>query len=306
VSFVKLHSSILDSSVWLEDDKTRLVWVTLLAMADRDGVVESSVPGLAHRAHVPRRACERALEIFMAPDPDSRTPDHDGRRIEKVPGGWRLLNYEPYREKGSAEESRVKNAERQQRFRERQRDAVTLRNVTGVTVTLGNGSNGDVTPPSASVSEYPSESVSLSKPPERALARSENGARLWTAFEWERKFEIAWIAKYGGLAMGGGTAAAKATGELADQLDALPETDRQAAQDRSDAMIAEFMGREDPFTVKNRHGWRWFVADFSSLRVPSLPVEHTARHVGPAPPRDVRVGHVAAEVKPRPNGKVAL
>ena len=56
MAFVKVHSSILDSSVWLEDDRTRIVWFTLMAMADRDGRVEASVPGLANRARVPRRA----------------------------------------------------------------------------------------------------------------------------------------------------------------------------------------------------------------------------------------------------------
>jgi hypothetical protein len=33
----------------------------------------------------------------MSPDPDSRTPEHEGRRIEVIDGGWRLLNHEKYR-----------------------------------------------------------------------------------------------------------------------------------------------------------------------------------------------------------------
>lgn len=70
----------------------------MLAMADRKGRIEASIPGLANRARVTLEECEHALERFMAPDKYSRTPDNDGRRIEPMDGGWRLLNYEKYRE----------------------------------------------------------------------------------------------------------------------------------------------------------------------------------------------------------------
>ncbi len=176
MAYVKVHASILDSSVWLEDDRTRIVWFTLMAMANRDGIVEASVPGLANRARVPRRSCEAALEIFMAPDPDSRTPDHDGRRLEKVPGGWRLLNYEPYREKDSIEDAKAKNAERQRRFRERHGD-VTLRNVTDVTE---RDSNVTVTAPYASASASSDPSGTDLTP------RSEDRASSAVPPNWER------------------------------------------------------------------------------------------------------------------------
>src|SRR4030042_1264728 len=41
----------------------------------------------------------QAIEIFSAPDPDSRTKDHDGRRIDIIPGGWKILNRAKYRER---------------------------------------------------------------------------------------------------------------------------------------------------------------------------------------------------------------
>jgi hypothetical protein len=97
-TFTKLYGSITGSSVWLEDDQTRIVWITMLAMVDKDGYVGASVGGLAHIARVPREACERALAKFLAPDPDSRNPAHEGRRIEVAPRGWRLLNHGQYRD----------------------------------------------------------------------------------------------------------------------------------------------------------------------------------------------------------------
>lgn len=123
--YTKLFGSILRSSVWLTPAHVRLVWITMLALADRDGVVESSVPGLAIAAGVERAQCEQALALFLAPDPDSRTPDHEGRRIEVVDGGWRLLNHGKYADKMSEEDRREKDAIRQRRCRERraQREA---------------------------------------------------------------------------------------------------------------------------------------------------------------------------------------
>lgn len=98
MTFVKLHGSILDSSIWLESPTTRLVWITMLAMADADGIVSASVGGLAHRAHVEREDCLSALATFLGPDEDSRDGT-TGERIEKVPGGWLLLNHANYRDR---------------------------------------------------------------------------------------------------------------------------------------------------------------------------------------------------------------
>ena len=117
--YTKLFGSILDSSVWREPLVTRIVWVTMLAMADRDGVVEASVDGIADRAKVELGAAEEALRCFLAPDPRSKNPDNDGRRVERTQDGYRLLNYDFYRQKMSAEEMRAKNADRQRRYRER-------------------------------------------------------------------------------------------------------------------------------------------------------------------------------------------
>jgi len=115
--FTKLFSSIVASSIWSEDDKTRIVWVTMLAMADKHGMVEAAVPGLANAARVSVDDCRMALEKFQNPDPDSRSTAHDGRRIEKVEGGWRLLNYEFYRHKLSADERREYKAAKQAEYR---------------------------------------------------------------------------------------------------------------------------------------------------------------------------------------------
>lgn len=48
--YTKLFSSIIDSTIWRESKETKIVWITMLAKADRYGVVEASLPGLADAA----------------------------------------------------------------------------------------------------------------------------------------------------------------------------------------------------------------------------------------------------------------
>jgi hypothetical protein len=105
-SFTKLVSSITESSVWDEDHATRIVWITMLAKVNKNGYVGASIPGLARLARVTIAECEAALAKFKAPDPYSRTPDHEGRRIADAPRGWVLLNHPSFRNKRSPEEKR--------------------------------------------------------------------------------------------------------------------------------------------------------------------------------------------------------
>ncbi|HEY4056655.1 MAG TPA: hypothetical protein VGM39_08600, partial [Kofleriaceae bacterium] len=77
------------------------------------------IPGLARRARQSLDVAIEALEKFLAPDPYSRTKEYEGRRIEVVDGGWRLLNHDKYSEALSLEDRRAKDAERQKRRRER-------------------------------------------------------------------------------------------------------------------------------------------------------------------------------------------
>lgn len=129
MAFVKLHGTILDSSVWAEPHPIRIVWITMLAMADEDGIVQASVGGLARRAVVSIEECRTALDRFLGPDPDSRDGT-TGERITKVPGGWLVLNHAQYREKRT--EAQIATAERVARHRAKKRmvDAVTRNDVS--------------------------------------------------------------------------------------------------------------------------------------------------------------------------------
>ena len=119
MAYTKLFTSIITSTIWAEDDATRIVWITLLALADKNGEVQGSVPGIARMAAVSIESCRAAFVKFMSPDPDSRTKDDEGRRVEEIEGGWVLLNHRKYREMASGEDRKAQDAIRQQRARDK-------------------------------------------------------------------------------------------------------------------------------------------------------------------------------------------
>ncbi len=121
--YTKLFSSIVTSTVWREPDHVRLVWITMLALSDRFGVVEASIPGLADMARVSMKDCQAALKILSEPDQFSRSKECEGRRIHDTDGGWQLINHGKYRSKLSADERRVYNAFKQQESRARKKAA---------------------------------------------------------------------------------------------------------------------------------------------------------------------------------------
>jgi len=96
--YTKLFNTIITSSIWSEDDKTRILWVTMLALSDFDGKVLGAIPGIANAARMSITDCEKSLDRLMSPDPYSRTPDEEGRRIRKIDGGWLIINHAKYRD----------------------------------------------------------------------------------------------------------------------------------------------------------------------------------------------------------------
>lgn len=140
MSYTKLFSSIITSTIWSEDDKTRIVWITMLALADKNGEIQGSVPGLARIAGVSVDNTRAAITRFLSPDLDSRTKDDEGRRIEVIDGGWSLLNHRKYRNMASDADRAEKAAIRQQRKRDKdKRNKVTP---------ASHGSHASVTPES--------------------------------------------------------------------------------------------------------------------------------------------------------------
>jgi len=115
--YTKLFNAIVTSTIWREDDKTRLVWITMLAIKDRFHRVYASIPGLADLARVSITDCQMALQKLQEPDEFSRSCEFEGRRIKPIDGGWEILNGEKYRQLASKDELREKWASDKRRRR---------------------------------------------------------------------------------------------------------------------------------------------------------------------------------------------
>jgi sRNA-binding protein len=113
--YTKLFGSIVASTIWREPHTVRIVWITMLAMANKSGIVEASLPGLADLSRVTLAECKEALAHLESADEYSRTPDNEGRRITPVDGGWLILNHAKYRAKMGLDEKRAY-------FREKKRE----------------------------------------------------------------------------------------------------------------------------------------------------------------------------------------
>ena len=174
MGFTKLHAVILDSSVWQEPLHVRIVWITMLAMADANGIVSASVGGLAHRARVTREECLDALKRFLGPDQDSRDGT-TGERIEEVTGGWLILNHSNYRDKQTRQQEMT--AVRVRRHRERKRDGVALRNAC------------NAFPPSEAEAEAEAEAEKLGSQLADASPVPEDGSTTGPAVQYRKTLD---------------------------------------------------------------------------------------------------------------------
>lgn len=124
MAFVKLDCGMLDSSIWPDKD-ARDIFITALLMAlphettgkipqikvrsleetgwlappDWYGLVRAAGVGIVRRCGIDQEAGLAALERLGEPDPDSRSDDHEGRRLIRIDGGYLVLNFERYRKK---------------------------------------------------------------------------------------------------------------------------------------------------------------------------------------------------------------
>lgn len=120
INYTVLKSSIINSSIWNEDAETCKVWVTMLAMRNKDGEIFGSIGGLAHQSRLPVEVTKRALDKFLNPDPDSSSHEHEGRRIKEIAGGWLLLNHERIKAEAAIATKNAYMAEYMRRKRKRE------------------------------------------------------------------------------------------------------------------------------------------------------------------------------------------
>ncbi len=92
----------------------------MVILCNRTGVVDMTAEAISRRTTVPLEIIETGIVALEAVDPQSRTPDCDGRRIVRLADnrdwGWQIVNYERYRKIRSDEE---RNAYQRELMRKR-------------------------------------------------------------------------------------------------------------------------------------------------------------------------------------------
>lgn len=110
-----------DSSICV-DWKVMVTFQQLIVLADDHGIVDMTPQSIHRRTGIPLDIIQYGLEELEKPDPDSRSPDCEGARIEKLDGhrswGWSLVNYDKYKMIQSREDRRDYQREYMRKYRE--------------------------------------------------------------------------------------------------------------------------------------------------------------------------------------------
>lgn len=285
-TYAKLFSSILRSSIWTEPLETKIVWITMLALADRHGYVGASIPGIASAAGVPLDKAAEAIAKFLAPDEWSRSKDFDGRRIEEADRGWTILNYERFRDMRDEEARKEyeRNRKRESRKRKNVPDSLgTSRDSPGQTT-----ENAEC--PAMSAHAEASTSTEGEKAPRKRGTSVDEVekpddvmAEVWDAWMAVRKRKRAPLTK---IAWSG------VLRETAKAGWHINEVVRKMAERNWQSVEADWLAREQGTARKVTANGRP-VVEASTMHIPNMPLGHEScgcegclsfRRNNPAPP----------------------
>lgn len=124
--YTPILSSILRSSILLEDVETRWLWTVMLILADESretqGIVDTPIERLAQIANLSVEQTKKSIEHLCSPDPASRSKTLNGARLAVIghqdgfaDRKWRIVNWKLY--KGKVRQMQVNAAVRRHRER---------------------------------------------------------------------------------------------------------------------------------------------------------------------------------------------
>ncbi len=121
----KIFEEIFDSTIVAHGSNVVYVFMSMIVLSDKEGYLRITAPALAARIVMHLPDVESAIKILEKPDPNSNTPDFDGRRIVSISEitngqerrGWVVVNKDKFREIGSLEDRKDQNKEAKRRQR---------------------------------------------------------------------------------------------------------------------------------------------------------------------------------------------
>jgi len=124
--YAKLFASLYQGTLRGQPDEI-LVFTNLLAHCDSTGHVDKHPKAISEETGLSISRVQDALFFLESPDPESRSPEEEGRRIirldEHRSWGWRIVNHGKYRAIRSEEDRREQNRLAQERWRNKNKQS---------------------------------------------------------------------------------------------------------------------------------------------------------------------------------------
>lgn len=90
---VYIDTNFLRSAFWVtESVEARIVWITMLLMADAEGHVKSSINGISGASGVSVEECSTAIEVMKSKNQWDSDDMVALAHIEETESGWKFLN----------------------------------------------------------------------------------------------------------------------------------------------------------------------------------------------------------------------
>lgn len=111
----KIFEQIYDGTLG-ENWQALITFQQMIILCDSSGVVDMTPNAISRRTGIPVEHIEAGIRYLEEPDPDSRTPDEEGRRIVRLddhrPWGWKIVNHALYRKMASYEDKKKVDRDR--------------------------------------------------------------------------------------------------------------------------------------------------------------------------------------------------
>jgi len=183
----KIFESIYDGTL-AEDWRALITFQQMIILCDSEGIVDMTPAAISRRTGIPIKYIKAGIDLLEQPDPCSRTPDDEGRRVVRLdehrPWGWKIVNHQKYRDLNDYEKVRGQNRERQRRYREKLRSESEDGNVTNVTSRDSNAKSRHTN--TDTNTDTDTKDNARSKRLDGALFNHEGFDRFWRAYPKKR------------------------------------------------------------------------------------------------------------------------
>lgn len=249
----KLFSQMFDGTLGTKGPWQALVtFQQLIILADAAGEVDMTAEALSRRTTIPLEILLEGIAALEQPDPDSRSPALEGRRIvrldENRSWGWKVVNYEHYRAIRSQEERRdyMRNYMRKRRVN-------TSKPVNPALAPLAEAVSSRQYAVGSKEEAVKPRKVKNSPGELRTPARV-NGQEAPTAKTWEA-YSAAYCARYSTDPVRN----AKVNAHLAQLV-------KRLGADEAPAVAGFYVGHNGPFYVRAMHDTSLMLRDAEKLR----------------------------------------